>query len=172
MNKKAFCPFLPQPETDMNHGCLTSYKSSSPRQYYYNALKYGNFLWSKGYAGRAILAVARALYTRLPEHDSIYSDWPLPYPAIHWIVANHGSDEFPGNPRISFAHQATRMKPSHGMTKRARAWAAWAVVCHARPSLPGDSTDPNTELNHLEIEELLLTHGHSGEAEQWKRLLL
>ncbi len=54
--------------------------------FYLIALSYGHYLWLKGYSGHAILAITRALY------------------------ANHPSEDYPGNPRISFQHQATRLR--------------------------------------------------------------
>ena len=171
MSDKPICPFLPKPDSEMNHNCLTSRKSGDPADYYFTALKYGNYLWLQGHAGRAILAVTKALYTLLPETDPVYTDWPLPYEAIQWIVANHASDDFPGNPRISFQHQATRMKPEHSETKRARAWAVWGLICQSRPSLAGDRSDPITEPSYAEIGTRLQTHGHSNEAELWEQLI-
>ncbi|MGB0416289.1 MAG: hypothetical protein ACPGKS_05535 [Coraliomargarita sp.] len=170
MSAGSICPFLPEPDTGMNHDCLTSRKSGDLADYYFTALKYGNYLWKQGHAGRAILAVTKALYTELPATNPVYADWPLPYAALKWIIANHESDDFPGNPRVSFQHQASRMKPQHSDTKRARAWAVWALVCIAKPSLPGDPSESIVEPKHSEIETLLRTHGHPEEAVLWKQL--
>ena len=171
MSAKPICPFLPEPDEAMNHMCLTEVKKSDQGRYYYTALKYGNYLWREGHAGRAILAITKALYTDLPYTHPIYTDWPLPYAALHWLVATHDSDDFPGNPRISFQHQATRMKPEHSDIKRTRAWAVWALVCEAKPSLPGDISVPIEEPTLSEIEALLKQHGQPNEAETWKKAL-
>ena len=106
------------------------------------------------------------LYTALPDGHAIYSEWPLPYAAIRWIVAHHPSDDF-RNPRISFQHQASRMQVVHGPLKRARAWACWALVCQAKPSLTGDTDSPIATPSHTAIHALLLSFGHRGEADDW-----
>lgn len=172
MSTHSSCPFLPKPDEGMNHECLTQLKQGDPAVYYYTALKYGNYLWQEGHAGRAILAVTKALYAELPDSDPIYAEWPLPYAAIQWIVAKHGSDDFPGNPRVSFQHQASRMKSNHSELKRSRAWAVWALICRARPTLKGDELENHREPSHTEIEALLEQHGTAAEVELWKRLLL
>lgn len=154
----------------MTHRCLTESGKDTP-EFYFNALQYGHYLWLKGSAGRAILAITRALYADIPEDDPILKKWPLPYAALQWIVAHHTSDDFPGNPRISFQHQATRLRGPRQELRRARAWAAWALIRDARPSLLGDADDPVKEPNESEIETLVADFGHDGEARRWKNAL-
>lgn len=110
--------------------------------FYANALKYGQYLWLHGHAGRSILAITRALYAPLPSNDPVYSQHPLPYAALGWIVAKNESDDFPGNPRISFQHQATRLRGDREPIRRARAWGVWTIICKVRPQLESDLKDP------------------------------
>ena len=117
------------------------------------------------------MALTRALYSDIAEDDPILKEWPLPYAALKWIVENHHSDNFPGNPRISFQHQATRLKGQRKELRRARAWAVWALICETRPSLQGDLNDPVDEPSHDEIFKFLSNFGHSNEAELWKTTL-
>jgi len=151
----------------MNHLCLTRLKKDSP-EFYVNALQYGHYLWQQGCAGRAILALTRALYADIAPDEPILCEWPLPYAPLQWIVANHISDDFPGNPRISFQHQASRLRGERQALRRARAWAAWGLICQARPSLPADLSDPVTEPTHQQIEVMLQAQGHPNEAELWR----
>ena len=71
------CPYLPQPETTMSHRCLTGLRGGDPELFYLTALKYGHYLWLHGHAGRAILAITRALYTDLDESAVVLEQWPL-----------------------------------------------------------------------------------------------
>ncbi|MEN8662091.1 MAG: hypothetical protein ACN4GF_06925 [Lentimonas sp.] len=166
------CPHLPEANLSLTHRCLTELDAqTSPAQFYFTALQYGHTLWHKGHAGRAILAVTRALYTDVPANDPILNDWPLPYAALAWIIKNHSSDDFPGNPRISFQHQATRLKGDRQEIRRARAWAVWAIICNARPSLPADDAQDFTVPTIEAIKELLKKHKNPNEAELWIKVL-
>jgi hypothetical protein len=157
----------------MTYRCLTELDAqATPSMFYFIALQYGHTLWHKGHAGRAILAITRALYANVTANDPIFNDWPLPYAALQWITAQHASDEFPGNPRISFQHQATRFRGDREALRRARAWAVWALICQARPSLPGDTAQKVREPTLPEIEAQLQADGHTGEAELWLSVLL
>lgn len=162
------CPYLPEPEEEMSHRCLTRLKDGDPADYYLAALRYGHYLWQRGIAGRAILAVTKGLYTDLPSRHAMYDRWPWPYAALKWMVSNHPGHEFPGNPRVSFQHQANRMDPVRSRVKISRAWAVWALICLARPDLPGDPTESFKVLSHDEIEALLFKHGSRDEAEVWR----
>lgn len=137
--------------------------------FYESALRYGHHLWLAGHAGRALLALTRGLYADLRGDEPVLADWPLPYAAMRWILDHHHSDDFPGNPRLSYQHQACRMNPPRKNLRAARAWAVWALTCHARPHLPGDPTLPERRTD--EIAKLLEIHGIPGETELWMRSL-
>ncbi|NBB78405.1 MAG: hypothetical protein GVY36_03020 [Verrucomicrobia bacterium] len=136
--------------------------------YYFTSLQYGQFLWQRGRSGRAILALTRALYADLPETALVLQNSPLPYAAIHWIVLHHPSDDFPGNPRVSFQHQATRMEGRQKELRRARAWAVWYLVRHAKPSLSADPRQVIEEPDSAAIEAGLRQWGHTDEVEVWR----
>lgn len=162
------CLHLPEADLMLTHRCLTELDAQAqPSQFYFTALQYGHTLWHKSHAGRAILAVTRALYADVPANDPILNDWPLPYVALAWIIKNHSSDDFPGNPRISFQHQATRLRGERQALRRARAWAVWAIIRKVRPSLPADDEQDFTAPTIEEIEKLLQEYGHPNEAALW-----
>ncbi|MEM7790645.1 MAG: hypothetical protein AAF546_04520 [Verrucomicrobiota bacterium] len=171
MSDPPICPYLPKPEVQMTHACLTELRGAEAHTFYFKALQYGHYLWQKRHAGRAILAITRALYADVPENESILKQWPLPYAALKWIVSKHASDDFPGNPRISFQHQATRLKGERREIRRARAWAAWAIIRVARPSLEADLSQDFIEPTHVEIRGELLKYGLEGEAALWESLV-
>jgi hypothetical protein len=153
----------------MSHRCLTDRQKHTP-EFYFKALQYGHDLWLRGHAGRAILAITRALYADISSNEPILREWPLPYASLKWIVAHHHSDHFPGNPRISFQHQATRLRGARQELRRARAWAVWALIRQARPSLQGDATDPVDEPTRKQIESMLRAQGHPDEARLWRSI--
>ena len=64
------CPHLPEPEPEMSHRCLTKLRGGDLEAFYLTALRYGHYLWLQGHAGRAILAMTRALYTDLDRSRS------------------------------------------------------------------------------------------------------
>ncbi|HKK19544.1 MAG TPA: hypothetical protein VJ952_12775, partial [Opitutales bacterium] len=74
--------------------------------------------------------------------------------------------------RISFQHQASRLRGPRQELRRTRAWAAWALVRQARPSLPGDLADPVDEPSWGKIEALLQEHGHQNEAKLWRAVIV
>lgn len=171
MSERQHCPHLPIPDAHMSHRCLTELKGGPPASFYYTALKYGHYLWLQGHAGRAILALTRALYADVSATHPTLEEWPLPYAAIQWIVAQHHSDHFPGNPRISFQHQATRLRGERQALRRARAWAVWAIIRTTRPELPGDASQAIAPPTLSEIEAAILRYGHHNEAKRWSRIL-
>ena len=156
----------------MSHRCLTDLKSADRALFYESALRYGQYLWLNGNAGRAILAVTRALYADVPGESQVLTDWPPPYAAIRWIVVHHESDYFPGNPAVSFQHQATRLRGEHFERRRARAWAVWALITKARPTLTCDPRSIQVFPSIPEIENRLKIHSTRGEAQLWRHLIV
>jgi hypothetical protein len=155
----------------MSYRSLRDARGQDAESYYLSALRYGNALWEIEQSGRAILAITRALYTDLPEEAAVFKDWPLPYKALRWIVATHPSVDFPGNPRVSFQHQATRMRGRRAPLLRARAWAVWALIREAKPELPGDASQNIEEPVLEDIFGQLKLHGHSTEPAIWQKAL-
>lgn len=165
------CPHLPIPNESMSYRCLTELREGDAETLYVEALRYGHYLWLGGHSGRAILSLTRGLYADIKEGSNVLAEWPLPYRALSWIVANHLGDDFPGNPRVSFQHQATRLRGERMELRRARAWAVWALIRAAKPSLPADLTQDFVEPSLDEIEQGLVEYGHSGECELWRAAL-
>ncbi len=163
------CPFLPSSEQDCNYRILRQHGTRRDADFYFSALCYGHHLWHQGHAGRALLALTRALYADLDGSENILRDYPLPYQAIQWIVEKHRSDDFPGNPRLSYQHQACRMRAPRRAQRSARAWAVWAIICRARPQLCGDPSLP--EWDHVTIADELAQHGIQGELAIWKKVI-
>lgn len=163
------CPHLPQPAPLMDYRVLRQHGARRDAGFYESALCYGHHLWLEGHAGRSLLALTRALYADVAENDPVLSSWPLPYAAMRWILAHHDSDDFPGNPRLSFQHQACRLHGVRTEVRSARAWAVWALVCAIRPWLVGDAACPEPEI--VAIYMRLQQHGHPGEAERWMETL-
>ena len=162
------CPYLPLPEAEMSYRSLRELRGGNIEVFYRTALGYGHYLWLKGFSGRAILAITRALYADLPDEAAVLREWPLPYRALHWIVVNHPNQDFPGNPRISFQHQATRLRGDRAALRRARAWAVWKLICVAKPELLADTKQEIKQITLDEIEMRLAKHGHSNEVQIWK----
>lgn len=152
----------------MSYRDVREAKGRGVAAFYLASLQYGHYLWLEGHAGRSLLALTRALYADVPEQASVLEDWPLPYTAIHWVVRQHPSDHFPGNPRISFQHQATRMEGPRKELRRARAWAVWYLVGQAKSSLPGDPTQAFEEPGLAAIEAGLRRWGHGDELHTWR----
>lgn len=165
------CPFLPALVAGVKHDhhLLGRHGSSRDAAFYLDALRYGQALWLQGHAGRALLAITRALYAHIAANDPVLPLWPLPYAAMAWIVRHHDSDDFPGNPRLSYQHQATRLRGERRELRSARAWAVWAIVCRIRPHLDGDPSCQ--ELSLEEIQLLLDKHGHPGEGKSWLKVI-
>ncbi|MCC5805731.1 MAG: hypothetical protein JJU00_05310 [Opitutales bacterium] len=133
--------------------------------FYTTALTYAQYLWTRGLPARAILALARGLYTDLGR--GAQPPLPVPYAALQWICTHHPPGRFLGNPRLSFQHQARRMRGPRLKTRRARAWAAWKVCATALPHLPDDEADPRPPPEPAAIADALHRHGYPGEADEW-----
>lgn len=155
----------------MSYRDLSGFRGVDTEAYYLAALRYGYYLWEQGHAGRALLALTRALYADLQEDATVLQDWPLPCRALRWIMEQHPSENFPGNPRVSFQHQATRLRGARRELRRARAWAVWALACRAKPGLPADPAQGAEEPELEAICSGLERHGHSNELRLWQAAL-
>ena len=163
---RSACPLLPELRIELDYRELRRHEHRRDGGFYFSALCYAQQLWRSGHAGRALLALTRALYADLNGDEPDLLAWPLPYDAFRWIVENHHSDDFPGNPRLSFQHQACRIRGLRSEIRSARAWARWAIVCRVRPQLPSDPTCPEREA--ADIAVLLEKSGLAGEVILWK----
>lgn len=166
------CPFLPRPETHLDYRYLRAVAHSRGADFFERALTYGQFLWMSGETARAILSITRGLYADLSRDATITNQWPIPYAALAWIVAHHPGDSFMGNPRVSFQHQADRVRGNQAPLKSARAWAVWRLVCIVRPDLPGDPRHRVEPPDDQAIEHRLDLFGLNDEIKVWRRAKL
>lgn len=167
---RPLCPYLPLPEGTLDFRYLrrSGVVSGQGANFYLSALTYGQFLWQERLTARALLAVTRALYTDLEGEESVVEQWPLPYAALAWLVANHPGDGFMGNPRLSFQHQADRVRGPRAPLKAARAWAVWRLIGIIRPDLPGDPRHHVTPPDDDAICHRLDLFGLPSEVTQWQ----
>ncbi len=136
-------------------------------EFYLSALTYGQHLWRRGLAARALLAVDRALLADVPAGDAVLAQWPPPYFALRWIMAQASASALVGNPRVHYQHLAGRMKGSRVAQRGARAWAAWWLARLVNPAWPGDPKHFVSEPSVVEIMAGLKRHGLPGEDLVW-----
>lgn len=169
------CPFLPALELGraMDWRVLGVFRESGDRgaAFYEAALRYGQYLWMRGRAARAILCLDRALGADLTGDEAVpvLEKWPLPYAALAWMLRNVPAGIFIGNPRVHFQHYAGRMNEPRREQRRWRAWACWAIVRVARPEFSGDPRHVVEEPSMDVICEKLRDAGIDGESEMWKQ---
>jgi hypothetical protein len=139
--------------------------------FYLTALRYGNYLWQRGYAARSLLCLDRAFGADVPATDPVLRDWPLPYRAMAWLIASTPPGVFIGTPRVHFQPFADRMNEPRRDIRRWRAWACWEISRVVRPDLPGDPRHRVTEPSRSEITARLDDYGHPGESQLWRESL-
>lgn len=167
------CPFLPAPRDGLDWRTLHVYRNN-PRgpEFYHACLEYGQSLWGRGLAARAMLCLDRAMGADLKGDESVLQDWPLPYAAMVWFMVHTPPDVFIGNPRVHFQHYADRLGEPRREQRRWRAWACWALACKAKPAWPGDPKHAVVEPTLADIAANLERHGSPGEAQLWQSVLL
>ncbi len=139
--------------------------------FYRDCLEYGHALWLRGFAARAILCLDRAFGAELDGSEIVLREWPLPYAATAWLVANTPPEIFIGNPRVHFQHYADRMNEPRREQRRWRAWACWMLVRAIRPDFPPDLRHRVVEPSLDDIRRGLEAHGQGGEAALWLSVL-
>lgn len=162
------CPLLPSAPAEMDARALTAHGDERDADFYVTALTYGQYLWQRGLAARAILKVDRALLADLRGDEPVLLQLPLPYAAMAWMLKHTPPDIFIGNPRVHFQHLADRMNEPRREQRRWRIWACWAIACAVRPEFPADPKHLVTEPTPGEIHARLLLHGISGEGDLWR----
>lgn len=155
----------------MDWRSLSAHRAERGPKLYAVSLEYGNFLWQRGHAARAILCLDRALGADLSATDPILRTWPLPYAAMAWILAATPAGVFIGNPRVHFQHYADRMNEPRREQRRWRAWACWEISRVVLPQLRGDPRHRVVEPTREQIAEQLRRHGHPGEETLWRETL-
>lgn len=166
------CPHLPAARADLDWRALHMHREDERRDdFYYACLEYGQSLWQRGMAARALLCLDRALGADLRGDAPVLRDWPLPYAAMAWCIAQTPAGIFIGNPRVHFQHYADRMNEPRCEQRRWRAWACWALARAVRPELPGDPRHQVAEPARALIAAKLEQHGLPGEAALWQTVL-
>ena len=152
----------------MTHTCLTRLGPRRDGEFYLTALGYAQHLWRVRRPARAILAATRGLYCPLSGDEPELIRCPWPYAAIGWMIQHAPPDVFLGNPRISFQHQAGRMRGDGQRRRVTRAWAVWHIVRKVAPELPGDPTHAVHPLDREETASRLERWGAPGERAVWE----
>lgn len=140
-------------------------------EFYFAALEYGQSLWTRGFAARAVLCLDRAFGADLAGDEPVLGEWPLPYAAMAWLLHHTPPEVFLGNPRVHFQHYADRLREPRREQRRWRAWACWAIACRVRPEFPADPRHVVEEPGCDVIGQQLEAHGHPGERARWDAVL-
>jgi hypothetical protein len=140
-------------------------------EFYRACLEYGAALWARGLAARAILCLDRAFGAELRGEEAVLREWPLPYRAMAWLLAQTPVDVFIGNPRVHFQHYADRMNEPRREQRRWRAWACWAIARAVRPEFPADPKHRVVEPTREQISAELTRFGVPGEVELWQEVI-
>ena len=123
------CPHLPVCREGMDwKPSIASKRTTAVPNFYYACLEYGQSLWTRGFAARAILCLDRAFAADLAGDELILTQWALPYSAMAWLLGNVPPGTFMGNPRVHFQHYADRMNEPRKNQRQWRAWACWAIA--------------------------------------------
>ena len=164
-------PYLPKSRDQMDWRAFSEHGRDRGAGFYATALEYGQYLWQRGLAARAILCLDRALGADVRGDEPVLKEWPLPYAAMAWFLANTPPGVFTGNPRVHFQHYADRMNEPRREQRRWRAWACWAITRRVLPHLPPDPRHDVREPTEPEIAARLSEHGLPGEVELWRSVL-
>jgi hypothetical protein len=166
------CPLLPPPRAGLDWRALHAFRETDRGpEFYFACLEYGHALWQRGFAARSLLCLDRALGADLKGEESVLRQYPLPYAAMAWLIAETPPGVFLGNPRVHFQHYADRMNEPRREQRRWRAWACWALARSARPELPHDPKHVVVEPTVDDIDAALRQHGLVGEAGLWRTVL-
>lgn len=161
------CPHLPTAPGSMDWRELHRHGDGRGADFYLSALTYGQYLWQRGLAARALLAVDRALLADVAADDTVHTTWPLPYTALRWIMQKASAEAMVGNPRVHYQHLAGRIQGQRVEQRQARAWAAWHLARQVNPEWPGDAKHLIREPSRQDTANALHLHGVPGEVEIW-----
>lgn len=161
-------------ERRLDYTALRPLREENGASLYLTSLAYAQQLWLDRLPARSILALDRAFFCALPSGHPVLEKHPMPYAALAWICRHHQEGTFLGNPRVSFQHIADRVQGRDDASPRKsiRAWACWAVVCHARPDFPGDPEHAVTPPTWEEIARHLAQLGGAAEVAAWRSALV
>ncbi len=164
------CPHLPDAPPAMDWRALHELGPDRGASFYRRCLDYGQYLWIRGLAARAILSVDRGLLCADETHAEVLAQHPPPYRALTWMILHTPGGVFVGNPRVHYQHLADRVRGAHEERRRWRAWAMWSLARAVRPDLPADPAHAVREPSEAEIDEALARHGLPGEAALWREV--
>jgi len=165
------CPFLPPAPPAMDWRDLHRHGEDRGAEFYLSALTYGQHLWERGLAARALLSVDRALLAEVAAGDPVLLSWPPPYCALRWIMTHASPESLVGNPRVHYQHLAGRIRGPRADQQRARCWAAWHLARVVNPACPGDMKHAVEEPSAEKIAADLDFHGLPGETAIWQSVL-
>lgn len=165
------CPFLPAPPAGLDHRHLSRHGEVRDAAFYLSCLEYGQSLWQRGLAARAVLCLDRALGADLRGEEAEIQTWPLPYAAMAWFLVHTPPEVFIGNPRVHFQHYADRMNEPRRAQRATRAWACWALARRLRPEWPADAKHDVIEPAEATIAAALKLEGLPGETALWQNVL-
>jgi len=166
------CPFLPPSRSGLDWRALHAHRGRERGgEFYLACLEYGQALWQRRLAARALLCLDRAFGADLRGDEAALREWPLPYAAMGWLIGRTPTELFLGNPRVHFQHYADRMNEPRRDQRRARAWGCWAITRVVRPDLPADPKHRVIEPTEPEIAAALRAHGLPGEVAVWQLAL-
>jgi len=166
------CPYLPAARPGLDWRTLHRFRDDERgAEFYLACLEYGQALWQRGLAARALLCLDRALGADLRGDEVQLKLWPLPYDAMAWMIRTAPSEVFIGNPRVHFQHYADRMNEPRLDQRRWRAWACWALTIKVRPEFEADPRHTVQEPTLSQIADSLIVHGVPGETKLWQNAL-
>lgn len=169
------CPWLPDVEHPIGASAMKCLGKERGEPFYLQALKCAQSLWRRGLPAQSVLLLNRAFSADLDGSESVLSEWPLPYAAMHWVLSSKREGDFVGNPRRHFQHLATRMVEPRRELRTWRAWACWTYACQLFPDCPADilqiEREGVVEPTQEQIGDRLSLLGIPGERELWMAVL-
>lgn len=169
------CPFLPSVDAPLRAAEMKRFGQGRGEEFYRQALAVAQSLFLQGLPAQSILLINRAFSADLRGEEEILEEFPLPYRAMAWVMANRREEHFVGNPRRHFQHLATRMVEPRKELRSWRAWGCWRYACLIFPDYPADekqlAEEGVVEPTENEIESALSRLGVPGEAALWKETL-
>jgi len=151
----------------MSHRDIRRAAETGPCALFATARGYAAELLRRKQPARAILTLCRAIYI---DPQQLPPGTRQPFEAYRWILDHAHAGGFLGNPRISFHHQATRIRENFPL-KRMRAWALWHITREACPDLPPDPRDNESPPPAETVSAYLDRHGLPGEGAHFLEVL-
>ncbi len=170
------CPFLPLVDEPLRAVEMRKLGKDRGPDFYVRALEVAQSLWLQGLPAQSMLLINRAFGSDLNGGEAVLKEWPIPYEAMAWVMANREEDYFIGNPRRHFQHLATRMVEPRRQQRSWRAWGCWYLACSIFPDYPADEKQIREEgvrePEEREIFAALSEHGLPGESQLWQKVAI